>query len=91
MILENKVAIVTGAASGIGKAITLRFAAEGAKLVPADVDEENARQVAQEIERMGREAQVIRTDVSDQESVEGMVQAAKEAKLCAAYPSPPEK
>jgi NAD(P)-dependent dehydrogenase (short-subunit alcohol dehydrogenase family) len=48
--LENKRAIVTGAGAGIGRAIALRMAKEGARLVLADVDGESAEQVAAEIE-----------------------------------------
>ena len=48
--LENKRAIVTGAGAGIGRAIALRMAKEGARLLLADVDEESVDQVAAEIE-----------------------------------------
>ncbi|MCA1729496.1 MAG: SDR family NAD(P)-dependent oxidoreductase, partial [Actinobacteria bacterium] len=47
--LENKRAIVTGAGAGIGRAIALRLAQEGARIVLADVDEESAQKVAAEI------------------------------------------
>jgi 3-oxoacyl-[acyl-carrier protein] reductase len=62
--LEDKVALITGASQGIGKEYALRFAREGAHVVLADVREEQARAVAEEIERLGRKALAVRTDVS---------------------------
>ena len=57
MKLRNKVAIVTGAASGIGKEIALRYAREGAKVAIADLNLQAAQAVAGEITRAGGEAQ----------------------------------
>src|SRR5918998_4662278 len=68
--LENKRAIVTGAGAGIGRAIALRMAKEGARLVLADVDEESAEQVAAEIED---DPLAQRTDVIRAEEVEALV------------------
>jgi len=62
--LQGKVALVTGAASGIGRAIALRFAAEGAATVFADVDETAGAAAAEEAERRGAHARFARTDVS---------------------------
>jgi len=68
--LEGKRAIVTGAANGIGRAIALRLASEGARVVLADVDEEAAGGVADEIDG---ESLVHRTDVTKDGDVEALV------------------
>lgn len=68
--LENKKAIVTGAGSGIGRAIVLRLAQEGARVVLADVDEDAAKQVADEIGEANGDKLVHKTDVTDAGSVE---------------------
>jgi len=73
MRLAGKVAIITGAASGIGRAAALLFATEGAKVVIADVDEERGRAVEGEI---GDDALFVRTDVADGAQVRALVQAA---------------
>ncbi|MCA3749297.1 MAG: SDR family NAD(P)-dependent oxidoreductase, partial [Rubrobacter sp.] len=73
--LEGKRTIVTGAGSGIGRAIAHRFAAEGARVVLADVDEEAARKVAAEL---GGEHLVSKTDVTDPEEVAALVRRATE-------------
>jgi len=73
MRLEDKIAIVTGAGGGIGKGIVLRLAEEGADVVLVDLDQDGARAVAQEVERLGRRALVRATDVSDSASVNAMV------------------
>jgi NAD(P)-dependent dehydrogenase (short-subunit alcohol dehydrogenase family) len=71
--LAGKVAIVTGAASGIGRAVAERFAEEGAHLVVTDVDEALAAEVANGIVKKHglRRAMALRLDVSDEASVEG--------------------
>jgi NAD(P)-dependent dehydrogenase (short-subunit alcohol dehydrogenase family) len=71
--LEGKVAIVTGAGSGIGRAIALGFAAEGASVVVADVNSDGAEAVAAEI---GARALAVKCDVSQTPDVEAMVEAA---------------
>jgi len=68
--LRGKRTIVTGAGSGIGRAIALRLGREGASVIVADVDEVAAREVAREI---GGEALVSRTDVTSAEEVEALV------------------
>ena len=70
---ENKVAMVTGAGSGIGKAIARRMAEEGATVVVADVNEKAAREVAAAIEREGRTAAAVLQDVADPASVKKSV------------------
>jgi len=74
--LDGKVAIITGGASGIGRACTLRFAAEGARVVIADVQEEAAAALAKQF---GEEnALALPTDVTDEAQVEQLVRAAVE-------------
>jgi NAD(P)-dependent dehydrogenase (short-subunit alcohol dehydrogenase family) len=70
--LKGKSTLVTGAGSGIGRAIARRFAAEAANVMCADIDEFAARAVAAEI---GRAAQAIRTDVADEAQVKAAVDA----------------
>jgi NAD(P)-dependent dehydrogenase (short-subunit alcohol dehydrogenase family) len=74
--LRGKRAIVTGAGSGIGRAIALRLAREGASVIVADVDEVAAGAVAREI---GVESLVSRTDVTSAEEVEALVGTAVDA------------
>lgn len=71
--LTDRVAVVTGAARGIGRAIALRLAAGGADVVVADIDEPGAQRVAREVERLGRRALAVACDVSSAPSVEEMV------------------
>jgi NAD(P)-dependent dehydrogenase (short-subunit alcohol dehydrogenase family) len=72
--LDNKVAIITGAASGIGRATAVRFAAEGAKVVVADLSEETGAALAQELNGL-----YVHVNVADEESVIAMFAAAVEA------------
>lgn len=76
---ENKVALVTGGSSGIGKATALTFARQGASVLIADMNEENGKEVAEEITRFGGKAQFIRTDVGQADQVQQMVQGAQAA------------
>lgn len=73
MLLKDKVALITGAGSGIGKASALRFASEGAKLMVADVRAESAAQTAAEIEKTGSTAKSCAVDVRVAKQVEAMV------------------
>jgi NAD(P)-dependent dehydrogenase (short-subunit alcohol dehydrogenase family) len=70
---ENKVALVTGAASGMGLATVKAFAEAGAAVVVADQNEASARSAAEELVRNGRRAVAIRCDVTDERQVEQMV------------------
>jgi NAD(P)-dependent dehydrogenase (short-subunit alcohol dehydrogenase family) len=74
---KDKVAIITGAASGIGAAIAHRLASSGAKVLVADLDAEGARRVAEAIVAQGGVAMGIAVDVSDAVEVEAMVDAAR--------------
>lgn len=71
--LENRVAIVTGGSSGIGRATAERLAAEGASVVIADVAEEQGRAMAESIESIGGAATFVAADVSSAASVERLV------------------
>ena len=79
MRLQDDVAIVTGAAQGIGRAIALGLAEEGAQVVVADRQAEKARAVAAEIEAMGRRGLGLAVDVRDLGALQTMVDAAVEA------------
>lgn len=69
MKLQNKVAVVTGAASGIGKEIALLYASEGAKVVIADLNLDQAEQVVSEIKAKGGEAMAVAMDVTNEDQV----------------------
>ena len=71
--LENRTAIVTGAGSGIGRAIARRFADEGAGVVIADIRSDTGRKVEEEIKDAGNRALFVETDVSNSKDVENMV------------------
>jgi NAD(P)-dependent dehydrogenase (short-subunit alcohol dehydrogenase family) len=79
MQLQGKTAIVTGAGRGIGAAIALAYAAEGAALVIADIDAGNARDVAGRIVAQGGRAVAIETDVRDSAQARRMVDTAIES------------
>ena len=75
MRLENKVAVVTGSSRGIGKAIALAFAREGAAVaVDYRSHPDEAREVVKEIEGLGGRGLAIRADVSEQDDVRGLIQ-----------------
>jgi len=78
-VLHNQVAIVTGAAQGLGEAIAHRLAREGAHVVVADLNAEKAQQVAKDIEQQtGRQAMGVAVDVTDEAQVEAMVRQARD-------------
>jgi NAD(P)-dependent dehydrogenase (short-subunit alcohol dehydrogenase family) len=78
-LLKDKVAIITGSGSGIGKAIALAYAKLGAKVIIGDINEEAGQQTAEEIKNNGNEALFIRTDVSSVDSIKTLVMATIES------------
>ena len=79
MQLANKTAVITGAATGIGRATALLFAQEGAAIAIGDINEEGGRQTAAEIEAAGGRASFVGCDVTNAPSVEALMRAAAEA------------
>ncbi len=73
MLLEKKVAIITGGARGIGRAIAVRFAQEGCSTVIADLRDDDAAETLTQISRTGSEGLYARCDVSSREQARGMV------------------
>lgn len=70
--LEDKVAIITGAGRGLGKAFALRFAQEGARLLLPDISLERAEQTASEIRSAGGQAVATETDIADEASTQAV-------------------
>ena len=77
-LLESKVAIITGAGSGIGKATAELFAREGAKVVVSDISEKKGQAVVEEIKKSGGEAFFVKADSSKAEDNEALVKQAIE-------------
>ncbi len=77
--IENKVAVVTGGADGIGKATCVRFAQEGAAVIIADVNVELGNKTAAEIQAAGGRALFVETDVANEASIIAMVAAGVKA------------
>jgi NAD(P)-dependent dehydrogenase (short-subunit alcohol dehydrogenase family) len=75
MEFEGAVAVVTGAASGIGRACALEFAKQGSDVVISDINEEGLAPVASEIEALGRKALSVKTDVAVEQEVLDLVDA----------------
>lgn len=78
MSLENKVAIVTGGAKGIGFAIAKRFASDGARVIVADIDEDSGSRAVEEIGALGA-VRFVRCDVGDKADVDNLVTSAAQA------------
>ncbi len=78
MGLEDKVAVITGAGSGIGRATAAKFCNEGAKVVIAEYDENSGRKTAEELAAAGGEAVFQHTNVAEFEQVERAVERAVE-------------
>ena len=73
MQVKNKIVIITGAGSGIGKATAMHFAHHGAKVVVSDINLESAKKVADEIVTNGGQSLPIKTDVTNFEEVENLI------------------
>jgi 3-oxoacyl-[acyl-carrier protein] reductase len=71
--LENKIALITGGARGIGREIALCFAKEGADIAICDVNLDQAEEVAQEIKKLGRGYLSFKTDVTESQQVQAMI------------------
>lgn len=78
MKLKDKVAVVTGAGSGLGRAIALRFASEGARLVIAELNEAGSEETLRLVQQKGVEAFAVTTDVSNSQSVARLFEAIDE-------------
>jgi len=79
MKLEGRSALVTGAGSGIGRAIARLFAAEGASVLVAELNEETGAAAAREIEDAGGRARFLRADTAREEDVKAAIAATVEA------------
>jgi len=77
--LADKIAVITGGGSGIGRACALRFAAEGAKVCVADLDLDAARETARRVEAAGPAARAVEVDTTDEAANDAMVAACVEA------------
>ncbi len=77
--LQGKVALITGAANGIGRQTALRFVAEGARVVVADVDDEAGQEVVSRVEELGGQALYVHADVSRDADCAAMIEAAESA------------
>lgn len=76
--LTDKVAIVTGARRGIGKAIALKLAEGGAKVVVVDLDKEDCENIVKEIEEFGGKGLALKLDVTKEEEILGVIKKVKE-------------
>jgi NAD(P)-dependent dehydrogenase (short-subunit alcohol dehydrogenase family) len=76
MRLKDQVAIITGAGAGIGKAVALRYAAEGAQVLLAEIDSQRGSDTAREIHSAKGEAFFVRTDVAEEADVQALVKTA---------------
>jgi len=77
-LLDGKVAFITGAASGIGRAVAVRFAREGARIAIADTDDEDGEKGRRQIEKAGGQALYVHCDVSDAQQVKQAIDRAVE-------------
>ena len=71
--LDHKVAIITGAASGMGRATAIRFAGEGAAVVVADLNQEGGESTVRECREQGGNAVFQKADVSSEEDIKALI------------------
>lgn len=76
MRLQDKIAIITGAASGIGRATAVRFAQEGAKVLVADINEQGGQETVARVKAAGGEATFVKTDVGNETDIQHMIETA---------------
>lgn len=76
--LKGKVAILTGARRGIGKAIALKLAQKGANVIVTDISEEDCQKVVEEIQNLGSEGLALALDVTNEENIKSVIAEAKE-------------
>ena len=74
MLLENRSAVITGGANGMGKAMALRFAREGCDIAVVDLQLEGAKKVVEEIKSGGRKAIAIKADISKSKDIKSMIE-----------------
>jgi NAD(P)-dependent dehydrogenase (short-subunit alcohol dehydrogenase family) len=79
MLLENRVAVITGSANGMGKAMALRFAREGCDIAVVDLKYDEAQQVAEDIKSGGRKAVAIKADISKGAEIKSMIEQSVQA------------
>src|SRR5258708_38342058 len=78
--IEGRAAVVTGAGDGIGEGIARRFAAEGAKVLVAELNPDRGKAVAEQLaDEFGADVRFVHTDVAVKDSVRAMIEAAREA------------
>jgi NAD(P)-dependent dehydrogenase (short-subunit alcohol dehydrogenase family) len=78
LLLENRVAVITGSAGGMGKAMALKFAGEGCNIVVNDLKKDQAEEVVEKIKAGGREAIAVKADVSNSEEIKFLIGRAVE-------------
>jgi NAD(P)-dependent dehydrogenase (short-subunit alcohol dehydrogenase family) len=78
MLVDNKVAVISGGASGIGKETATRYADHGADVVVADIDEDGGRETVRKISEGGGDATFVQTDVTRATDVQRMIETALE-------------
>jgi len=74
LLLQNRVAVITGSASGMGKAMALRFAQEGCDIVVTDLNLAGAEKVAEEIKSGGRKAVAVQADIANSKDIKSMIE-----------------
>ena len=77
MSIQGKVVLITGAGKGIGRAIALRLAKDGAHIAIVDIDEANTRSVADEVKKLGRKATNFKADVTNRDEVYAAIEHAE--------------